>query len=88
MSKRSCEELGVCQSARPCPLVCSHAAETLPPGGFWFAPGTIEGAPADQQPLSLGETLVVYARWAVALATLCAIVIFSLGYFSFPKGLL
>lgn len=46
MSKRSCEELGVCQSSRPCPLGCSHDTEKLPPGGFWFAPGTVDCPPA------------------------------------------
>ena len=37
----SCAQLGVCQS-RPGCSGCSHNTEALPPGGFYFAPGTVE----------------------------------------------
>lgn len=71
---RACPERhGQCEWSDP------HDLDTLPPGGFWFAPGAIEGSSADQKPLSLGQTLAVYALLAVALTTLCAIFGFSLG---------
>ena len=38
---RTCTALGVCQS-RPGCQQCSHGTETLPPGGYYFAPGAIE----------------------------------------------
>lgn len=46
MNPRSCDALGVCQRrATPCDG-CAHTArhdtQSLPPGGIWFAPGTIE----------------------------------------------
>ena len=37
----SCAHLGVCQSRPGCDS-CSHNTEALPPGGFYFAPGTVE----------------------------------------------
>ena len=46
---RSCFELGVCQSRTPPCAGCSHDTSALPPGGFWFAPGTIERAPAPRR---------------------------------------
>jgi len=51
---RSCDALGVCQRrATPC-TGCNHEArahdtQALPPGGFWFAPGTIEDAPRPER---------------------------------------
>lgn len=41
---RTCTALGVCQS-RPGCQHCSHDTDTLPPGGFYFAPGAIEHGP-------------------------------------------
>lgn len=45
MSRCTCRELGVCNN-RPGPgCTCSHDTETLPPGGYYFAPGVVD-APA------------------------------------------
>ena len=41
----SCAHLGVCQSRPGCDS-CSHNTEALPPGGFFFAPGTVEDCSA------------------------------------------
>lgn len=47
MSRRTCEELGVCQARSGCS--CSryeqHDTEAMPPGGYYFAPGAIEQGP-------------------------------------------
>lgn len=44
MSRRTCEELGVCQARAGCSCSRSdqHDTEALPPGGYYFAPGAIE----------------------------------------------
>lgn len=42
---RTCDALGVCQG-RPGPgRTCTHDTNTLPPGGYYFAPGAIEQGP-------------------------------------------
>ena len=42
---RTCDALGVCQG-RPGPGgTCTHDTNTLPPGGYYFAPGAIEQGP-------------------------------------------
>lgn len=42
---RTCDELGVCQALPGC--ACEggvrHDADRLPPGGFWFSPGSLDG---------------------------------------------
>ena len=42
---RTCDALGVCQG-RPGPgCTCTHDTDTLPPGGYYLAPGAIEQGP-------------------------------------------
>ena len=64
MSRRTCEELGVCQARSGCS--CSrfeqHDSEAMPPGGYYFAPGAIEQGPRRTRRL-LG--------WRRAVADLC-----------------
>mgnify|MGYP000390795418 CR=1 FL=1 len=44
-TRRTCTELGVC-NGRPGPgCTCHHDTESLPPGGYYFAPGAIEQGP-------------------------------------------
>ena len=44
-TRRTCTELGVCQG-RPGPgCTCHHDTESLPPGGYYFAPGAVEHGP-------------------------------------------
>ena len=42
---RTCHELGVCNGRKGLGCTCHHDTETLPPGGFYFAPGAIEHGP-------------------------------------------
>lgn len=63
---RSCDELGMCQGRNPpCPG-CTHTTardtSALPPGGFWFAPGTIDRTPPRRE------------RWSwleISMAAIC-----------------
>lgn len=65
---RTCHELGVCQS-RPGCQQCSHDTETLPPGGYYFAPGAIEHGPCRKaKRLAPWQRLVLQAM-AVLLAS-------------------
>ena len=44
-TRRTCTELGVC-NGRPGPgCTCHHDTESLPPGGYYFAPGAVEHGP-------------------------------------------
>ena len=42
---RTCHELGVCHGRKGLGCTCHHATESLPPGGYYFAPGAIEQGP-------------------------------------------
>ena len=42
---RTCHELGVCNGRKGLGCTCHHDTETLPPGGFCFAPGAVEHGP-------------------------------------------
>ena len=39
---RTCHELGVCHGRKGLGCTCHHDTESLPPGGYYFAPGAIE----------------------------------------------
>lgn len=44
--RRKCDELGLCQSLTPpCAGCTCHDTSLLPKGGYYFAPGAIEGGP-------------------------------------------
>ena len=59
---RTCHELGVCNGRKGLGCPCHHDTETLPPGGYYFAPGAIEQGPRRARRL-LG--------WRRAVADLC-----------------
>ena len=59
---RSCHELGVCNGRKGLGCTCHHDTDTLPPGGYYFAPGAIEQGPRRARRL-LG--------WRRAVADLC-----------------
>ena len=59
---RTCHELGVCHGRKGLGCTCHHDAESLPPGGYYFAPGAIEQGPRRTRRL-LG--------WRRAVADLC-----------------
>ena len=42
---RTCHELGVCHGRKGLGCTCHHDTESLPPGGYYFAPGAIEQGP-------------------------------------------
>ena len=73
-TRRTCTELGVCQS-RPGCQHCSHDTDTLPPGGYYFAPGAIEQGQrrkgvrlAPWQRLVLGAMAVLLASGLLGFA--------------------
>ena len=59
---RTCDALGVCQGRTGPGCTCTHDTDTLPPGGYYFAPGAIEQGPRRARRL-LG--------WRRAVADLC-----------------
>ena len=59
---RTCHELGVCHGRKGLGCTCQHDTESLPPGGYYFAPGAIEQGPRRARRL-LG--------WRRAVADLC-----------------
>ena len=59
---RTCHELGVCHGRKGLGCTCHHDSESLPPGGYYFAPGAIKQGPRRARRL-LG--------WRRAVADLC-----------------
>lgn len=76
----SCAQLGVCQS-RPgcsgCSRPSSHNTEDLPPGGFYFAPGTVEDCSTTP---TRTDTVARGLLFAAALAALAAAIGISAGW--------
>lgn len=72
----SCAQLGVCQSRPGCDS-CSHDTEALPPGGFYFAPGTVEDCSATP---TKTDTVARGLLAAAALAALAAAIGISAGW--------
>ena len=70
----SCAHLGVCQSRPGCDS-CSHDTEALPPGGFYFAPGTVEDCSATRT-----DTVARGLLTAAAVAALAAAIGLSPGW--------
>ena len=75
---RTCHELGVCQS-RPGCQHCSHDTDTLPPGGYYFAPGAIEHGPRRK-----ARRLTGWQRLVLEIAALLAVA----GLIGFAAGFL
>ena len=70
MSRRPCHELVVC-NGRPglsctCRQDAHHDTDKLPSGGFYFAPGTVEHAPARKR-------LTGWRRLVVDIAVVLAV---------------
>lgn len=72
----SCAHLGVCQSRPGCDS-CSHDTEALPPGGFYFAPGTVEDCSTTP---TKTDTVARGLLAAAALAALAAAIGISAGW--------
>ena len=79
----SCAHLGVCQS-RPgcsgCSRPSSHNTEDLPPGGLFFAPGTVEDCSATRARTRKTDTIARGLLAAAALAALAAAIGISAGW--------
>ena len=59
---RTCHELGVCHGRKGLGCTCHHDTESLPPGGYYFAPGAIEQGARRHRRL---------VGWRRAVADLC-----------------
>lgn len=75
---RTCHELGVCHGRQDQGCTCQHDTETLPPGGYYFAPGSV-----DQEP-SRGKRLGGWERFARDCVVLLAVA----GLIGFAAGVL
>lgn len=80
---RSCARLGVCQSRPGCDGCGQQDTHTLPPGGFFFAPGTVEETRKTTRTDTLGRWLLT----AAALAAFGAVIGMSAGWIT-VKGFL
>lgn len=72
---RTCHELGVCNGRKGLGCTCHHDTESLPPGGYYFAPGAIEQGQrrkgvrlAPWQRLVLGAMAVLLASGLLGFA--------------------
>ena len=72
---RTCDALGVCQGHPGPGRTCTHDTDTLPPGGYYFAPGAIEQGQrrrgvrlAPWQRLVLGAMAVLLASGLLGFA--------------------
>lgn len=96
MTRRTCTELGVCQARADCtgcaPATQRHdtSASTLPPGEFFFAPGTIAYTPRKRRWLraSTVEAIGRAVLAAAACAALAAAIGISAGWLSVKGPLL
>ena len=76
---RTCDALGVCQG-RPGPgCTCHHDTESLPPGGYYFAPGAVEHGPR--------RRAVRLAPWQRLVLGACGLLLAS-GLLGFAAGVL
>ena len=74
---RTCHELGVCNSRKGLGCTFHHDTESLPPGGYYFAPGAIEQGPRRRAVrLAPWQRLVLQAMaaeaWDTAIAAVAA----------------
>lgn len=74
---RSCAHLGVCQSRPGCDGCGQHDTTALPPGGFYFAPGTVV---EESRKTARTDTLGRWLLTAAALATLGVVVGMAAGW--------
>ena len=67
---RTCHELGVCHGRKGLGCTCHHHTESLPPGGYYFAPGAIESGPHRRKRLAGWRRLVLEVAACLAVAGL------------------
>ena len=66
----TCHELGVCHGRKGLGCTCHHHTESLPPGGYYFAPGAIESGPHRRKRLAGWRRLVLEVAACLAVAGL------------------
>ena len=71
---RTCHELGVCHGRKGLGCTCQHGTESLPPGGYYFAPGAIESGPHRRKRLAGWQRLVLDIAACLAVAGLIGFV--------------
>ena len=76
---RTRDALGVCQGRTGPGRTCTHDTDTLPPGGYYFAPGAIEQGPR--------RRAVRLAPWQ-RLVLLAMAVLLASGLLGFAAGVL
>lgn len=69
-TRRSCHELGVCHGRKDQGCACHHDTETLPPGGYYFAPGAIDCPRRSNKRLAGWQRLVLDVAGCLAVAGL------------------
>ena len=88
-TRRSCDELGLCQRRKPaCPGCTCHDTSLLAKGAYYFAPGAIEGG-RGKQPLLRRWGVRNGARYVAATClaiTALASCSYSVGYISVLLG--
>ena len=67
---RTCHELGACHGRKGLGCTCHHHTESLPPGGYYFAPGAIESGPHRRKRLAGWQRLVLEVAACLAVAGL------------------
>ena len=67
---RTCHELSVCHGRKGLGCTCHHHTESLPPGGYYFAPGAIESGPQRRKRLAGWRRLVLDVAACLAVAGL------------------
>ena len=73
---RTCHELGVCNGRKGLGCTCHHDTESLPPGGYYFAPGTVEHGPRRARRITGWRRLVLEA---IALLAVFGLIGFAAG---------
>ncbi len=69
-TRRSCNDLGVCHGRKNQGCACHHDTETLPPGGYYFAPGAIDCPRRSNKRLKGWQRLVLDVAGCLAAAGL------------------
>ena len=84
-TRRTCDELGLCQAqfGKPaCPGCDHHDTDLLPKGGYLFAPGVIEGAPNTRAKLvrTGWRTLAKWTYWLLLGFVLAGLAGYAAGH--------
>lgn len=75
-TSRTCHELGVCHGRKGLGCTCQHDTESLPPGGYYFAPGTVEHGPRRARRITGWRRLVLDV---IALLAVSGLIGFAAG---------